>query len=79
MGWHTGWNWLLGFGFELPVTGLNTHMPALIARFVPIGPDYLTGGAQGAEGSVGCSVILLIAIGFTAMRARRRLSERVDP
>ena len=25
MGWHTGWNWLLATGFELPVTGLDAQ------------------------------------------------------
>jgi membrane protease YdiL (CAAX protease family) len=77
MGWHAGWNWLLGVGFELPVTGLNTHMPALIARLVPTGPDYLTGGAQGAEASVGCSVVLIAGIAFTVLGARRRLANPV--
>lgn len=74
MGWHAGWNWLLGVGFELPVTGLNTHMPALIVRLVPTGPNYLTGGAQGVEGSVGCSVVLIAGIACTALGARRRLA-----
>lgn len=74
MGWHTGWNWLLGVGFELPVTGLNTHMPALIVRLAPAGPNYLTGGAQGVEASVGCTIVLIVGIACTALGARRRLA-----
>jgi membrane protease YdiL (CAAX protease family) len=74
MGWHAGWNWLLGVGFELPVTGLNTHMPALIVRLAPAGPNYLTGGAQGAEASIGCSVVLIAGIAYTALGARRRVA-----
>jgi uncharacterized protein len=74
MGWHAGWNWLLGVGFELPVTGLNTHMPALVARPTPQGPNYLTGGAQGAEASIGCSIVLIAGIACTALGARRRLA-----
>ena len=74
MGWHAGWNWLLGVGFELPVTGLNTHMPALIVRLLPVGPGYLTGGAQGAEASIGCTLVLMAGIACTAPGARRRLA-----
>jgi uncharacterized protein len=74
MGWHAGWNWWLGVGFELPVTGLNTHLPALIARLAPEGPSYLTGGAQGVEASVACSVVLIAGIACTALGARQRLA-----
>lgn len=74
MGWHAGWNWLLGVGFELPVTGLNTHLPALIARLAPQGPIYLTGGTEGVEASVGCSVVLIAGLAWAALGARRRLT-----
>ncbi|HLJ88857.1 MAG TPA: type II CAAX endopeptidase family protein [Candidatus Angelobacter sp.] len=74
MGWHAGWNWLLGVGFELPVTGLDTHMPALIARLTPAGPNYLTGGAQGVEASLGCSIVLIAGIACTMPGARHRLA-----
>jgi membrane protease YdiL (CAAX protease family) len=70
MGWHAGWNWLLGVGFGLRVTGLDTHMPALLVKLTQSGPVYLTGGAQGAEGSIVCSVVLLGGIAFNAWRAR---------
>jgi membrane protease YdiL (CAAX protease family) len=56
MGWHAGWNWLLAVGFEVPVTGLDAHLPALLVKLTPIGPDSLTGGAQGPEGSFFCSL-----------------------
>jgi uncharacterized protein len=62
MGWHAGWNWLLATGFELPVTGLDLKMPALLVALTPRGSDYLTGGAQGPEGSVACTVFLAVAI-----------------
>ena len=52
MGWHAGWNWFDGVGFGLPITGLDVHLPALVEKLVPIGPDYLTGGFDGPEGSV---------------------------
>jgi len=62
MGWHAGWNWLLATGFQLPVTGIDVKLPALIAAMVPQGSDYLTGGGQGPEGSIACTI--LFAGGF---------------
>ncbi len=62
MGWHIGWNWLLSIGFELPVTGLVVDLPALLVRLIPRGPDRLTGGAVGPEGSWLCSLFFLIGI-----------------
>ena len=72
MGWHAGWNWLLATGFELPVTGLDAHLPALIVKLVPAGPDYLTGGPQGPEGSIFCTGFFLIGTAFPALRRVRR-------
>jgi membrane protease YdiL (CAAX protease family) len=70
MGWHAGWNWLLATGFELPVTGLDLKMPALLVAMTPRGSDYLTGGAQGPEGSIACTVFLVVAI-FILTRKRK--------
>ena len=70
MGWHAGWNWLLSIGFELPVTGIVVDLPALLVRLVPQGPDSLTGGAQGPEGSWLCSLFFLIGIAVL-MRPRK--------
>lgn len=70
MGWHTGWNWLLSIGFELPVTGLVVDLPALLVRLIPKGPDSLTGGADGPEASWLCSLFFLIGIAVL-LRPRR--------
>jgi len=51
MGWHAAWNWLLATGFELRVTGLDAHMPALLVNLAPSGPGYLTAAAK-ARGSL---------------------------
>lgn len=74
MGWHAGWNWFDGVGFGLPITGLDVHLPALMEKLVPIGPDYLTGGFDGPEGSVltlaqlsAASLLLLI---FPLLKSR---------
>lgn len=71
MGWHAGWNWLLAVGFELPVTGLDAHLPALLVALRPQGGDALTGGTQGPEGSVLCVVFFALAIAWMLVRARK--------
>ena len=71
MGWHAGWNWLLAVGFELPVTGLDAHLPALLVALRPQGGDVLTGGAQGPEGSMLCVAFFLLAIARIQLRARK--------
>lgn len=71
MGWHAGWNWLLGTGFELPVTGLQLGLPALLVKLVPQGPVALTGGAEGPEGSWLCSAFFLVGIAFLWLRRRK--------
>ncbi len=64
MGWHAAWNWLLAVGFEVPVTGLDTKMPALLVKLVPQGSHFLNGGTQGPEGSVLCGLFFVIAIAW---------------
>ena len=72
MGWHAGWNWLLGVGFEVPVTGFDTNMPALLVKLVPQvteGSHFLNGGAQGPEGSLLCGLFFIIAIAWLLFRS----------
>ena len=64
MGWHAGWNWLLAVGFGLPVTGLDVGIPALLAEMEPVGPFWLTGGAQGPEASLVCFGYFVVCIGW---------------
>ena len=52
MGWHAGWNWFTGVGFGVPITGLDLPLPALLVKLTPTGPDFLTGGPAGPEGSI---------------------------
>jgi len=73
MGWHAGWNWFFITGFELRTTGLDAHMPALIMKMVPRGPGYLTGGTEGPESSIMCTLLLTIAIAYLIPRARQRI------
>jgi|HubBroStandDraft_6_1064221.scaffolds.fasta_scaffold33053_4 membrane protease YdiL (CAAX protease family) len=71
MGWHAGWNWMFATGFELRVTGLDAHEPALLVRLIQHGPVYLTGGAEGPEASCVTTILLAGAIAFLAWRGPR--------
>lgn len=63
--------WLLATGFELPVTGLDAKLPPLIEKLTASGPTYLTGGAQGPEGSLACTLFFACAIAYLAWSAKR--------
>lgn len=76
IGWHAGWNWLLATGFEVPVTGLDADVPALLVSLTPTGRDIFTGGPQGPEGSVLCTAFFLIGIAFFAPRIARQHRSR---
>lgn len=71
MGWHSGWNWLLAVGFGLPLTGLDVGIPALLLPLKPVGADWLTGGAQGPEGSIVCVAFFIVGC-IVILRARQR-------
>lgn len=64
MGWHAGWNWFLATAFELPVTGIDAGVSALVVKLIPRGSDTLTGGGEGPEASAIC---LLFFAGATAL------------
>ena len=72
MGWHTGWNWILATGFDVPVTGLDAGVPALTVSLAPAGSDFLTGGAHGPEGSILCTLFLVCGIIVFAWRIARK-------
>jgi uncharacterized protein len=61
MGWHAGWNWLLAVGFDLPLSGIDAGLPSLVASLRSAGPAWLSGGEQGPEGSVVCTVLVALA------------------
>lgn len=61
MGWHTGWNWFAGAGFDVPITGLESGLPALVVKMVPVGPGWRNGGGEGPEGSIFTLVLLCAA------------------
>ena len=61
---------LLATGFELPVTGFDAGVSALVVKLVPQGPNILTGAAQGPEASLICLMFLVGAIAMLLWRLR---------
>lgn len=59
--WHTAWNWLLGVGFGLEVSGGRIAVQSLVVDLAPKAgaPWWLTGGAFGPEASVATTIVLL--------------------
>lgn len=73
-GWHAAWNWLLGLGFGLEVSGQVIETPPLIVDLADRAgaPWWLTGGAFGPEGGVVTTAALLIAAVGLAVRWRSK-------
>ena len=74
VGFHTAWDWAESFFYSVPDSGMV--VPGhLLSSSLP-GPDWLTGGSVGPEGSVFCVVVMaLVWIAF----ARVYRSKRDDP
>ncbi|QIG53123.1 CPBP family intramembrane metalloprotease [Altererythrobacter sp. BO-6] len=79
MGWHTGWNWFGATGFDVPITGLDSGLPALLVKMVPVGPAWLTGAGEGPEGSVFTVALLTVAGLVLLWLARSREQDGIDP
>lgn len=60
-GWHAAWNWLLGLGFGLEVSGMDLGTKALVIdlKSEAAMPWWITGGAFGPEGSLIATGVLL--------------------
>lgn len=71
MGWHAGWNWFTAIGFEVPITGLDTGTPALVAQLTPIGESWLTGGLMGPEGSFICTFVLAVGTLYWLLKKQK--------
>lgn len=64
--WHTAWNWLLGVGFGLEVSGGRMAVQSLVIDLAPKdgAPWWLTGGAFGPEASVVTTIVLLAGCAY---------------
>lgn len=61
-GFHAAWNWILGVGFGLEVSGMSIDLPPLIVDFDTKTDmaDWLTGGTFGPEGSIIVSAVFFL-------------------
>ncbi len=64
LGLHWAWNWMMGSILGLPVSGITTLAPTPLLRATDNGPAWLTGGAYGIEGGVGCTIALVLSTIF---------------
>lgn len=79
MGWHVGWNWFAGAGFGVPITGLDTGLPALVVTMVPVGPAWLNGAGEGPEGSVFTLVLPAVGTLWLLLAKSPRGKDTGDP
>ncbi len=66
--WHSAWNWLLGVGFGLEVSGQSLKVVPLFIdlKNVDSVPVWIHGGAFGPEASIVTSAILVLGIIYFA-------------
>ncbi len=60
-GIHFSWNWVQGAILGLPVSGLKQLTTSPLLHSIDQGPTWLTGGNYGIEGSITCSVAVIIS------------------
>ena len=61
-GIHLMWNWLQGAFFGIEVSGLTDIFPAPLLKEFDAGPEWITGGNYGIEGSAACTFAIIISI-----------------
>ncbi|MCL1851519.1 MAG: CPBP family intramembrane metalloprotease [Peptococcaceae bacterium] len=59
IGFHIAWNFFQGHVFGVAVSGLER---SAFMQTVLTGPDWLTGGAFGAEGGILCTLVILLSL-----------------
>lgn len=72
---HLAWNFIMGYVYSLPVSGL--HFPGHLLSVQQSGPEWLTGGAFGPEGSALTTVVLIIGIAYIAASKSVKIGEGV--
>ncbi|ESQ82109.1 hypothetical protein AEAC466_18395 [Asticcacaulis sp. AC466] len=65
-GWHGAWNWLLGVGFGLEVSGINLKVAPLVVdlKDAPNAAWWLSGGKWGPEASILTTAVLAAGIAW---------------
>jgi len=73
-GWHAAWNWLLGLGFGLEVSGQVIETTPLVTDLTgaPGAAWWLTGASFGPEASVVTTAVLLLGLVVLVVRGKTR-------
>jgi membrane protease YdiL (CAAX protease family) len=75
-GLHFAWNAAMAPLFGLPLSGMGSRSFTPVVQTVALGPDFVTGGDYGPEGS-GIAVLVLLVLGiWVVMRTTREYSAR---
>jgi membrane protease YdiL (CAAX protease family) len=81
IGLHFGWNWGQGLFFGLPVSGNGGEGDAIVLSSPMTlsfdGVEWIAGGTYGVEGSVGCTVALLMGCLIAGAGPRRSASHQM--
>ncbi len=79
-GWHAAWNWTLGQGFGLSVSGADTGAKPLFADMAATtgAPWWLTGGSFGPEASIVTTLVLLAGCAYWLRRYRRSTAAEIS-
>ena len=75
IGVHFSWNFLLGYVYSLPVSGIVLHYRLFHTEVK--GPTYLTGGDYGPEGSVVTTVVIVVAAVWLAQSKKISASQEM--
>lgn len=75
-GWHAAWNWMLGTGFGLEVSGAKIDVTPLLIDLKDAGGNSLiTGGAFGPEASLVATAVLFVGCLWFLRRPSHQVSE----
>jgi membrane protease YdiL (CAAX protease family) len=75
VGFHTAWDWGESFFYSVPDSGMVAPGHLLSSSWR--GPDWLTGGSVGPEGSVFCVVVMaLVWIAFDRVYGSKRVDRK---
>jgi membrane protease YdiL (CAAX protease family) len=81
-GMHLMWNWMQGAVFGIEVSGLTDIVHSPLLKETDGGPAWLTGGDYGIEGSVACTIALVIstvAVHFLPLKADEEMLALTSP
>ena len=78
-GWHAAWNWALATAYATPVSGQPFDIDPWVADFDAIGPEFISGGSFGPEGSILTTLVLGAGALYWGVRlSTRGLGARAD-